>query len=97
LLEAFAVDVFGDGVAADVEDAGTFTGGQGVGLGVDTAEEGHVEAVEESGGGFVGFEHEHFDHGVGEGAAFGAGVDDTAFVVVDEFGVGQVEGEHAVL
>ena len=97
VLQAFAVDVFGDGVATDVEDAGAFTRGQSVRFGVDTPQEGDAEAVEESGDGFVGFEHEHFDHGVGKGAAFGVGVDDVALVVVDQFGIGQVEGEHAVV
>ena len=63
---------------------------------MDAAEEGDVEAVEEAGDGFVGFDHEHFDHGVGEGGAFGLGVDDVSLVVVDEFSFGEFEGEHAI-
>ncbi len=70
----------------------------GVGrVGVDAAKQRHLQTVEQAGDRFVGLDHEHFDEGMGEGVVFGHGIDDAALGVEDQFDIGQVEGDHALL
>ena len=64
---------------------------------MDAAEDSPAKTVEQFGDGFVGLDHEHFDHGVRVGLVGRDRVGDLVGVVEDQFDLGQVEVEHTGL
>ncbi len=95
-LECFAVHDLGDFFARDEHELADGFGAGDVGVGMDAAQDGEVGFGEPAADGFIGFDHEHFNDFVGEGVVFGAGVDDVAFVVDDEFDFGEIEDDHSL-
>ena len=56
----------------------------------------HIEPVQHSGNRFIGFNHEHLDHGVWIAIIGRASIDNTALIIIDQFRFRQVQMEHAV-